>query len=93
MMSPNLPELCYAFLPTDGGKIVIVMRGERGYRPTNWDSGFKEEDAITLNQRMGVTVPQMKAMLAGSMFGWHTRGADPAIYAPDYAATKTPQGT
>jgi hypothetical protein len=71
----KLPPVAFAAHPTTGAT-VMVRRGERGY--------FLLATRLTadeLNQVFGVTAAQSMAMLAGSMFGWDCRGADPATYA------------
>lgn len=77
----DLPELAYVVHPE--GELVIVKRGERGYYPYGPKSDFNTTVAASLNQRMGVTPTQAEAMAWGSMFGWHTPGADPANYDAD----------
>lgn len=67
----KLPLICAARLPSTGEPIYL-RRGEQGY----WPAG-SDVDPDDFNQALGVTPAQREAMLAGSMFGWHTPGADP----------------
>ena len=69
-----LPERCASRLQETGQPIVIV-RGERGYYPMGTDF-----DVDAYNKARGITAAQVEAMVAGSMFGWDTPGADPANY-------------
>jgi len=66
----KLPKLCYFTHDTDGPSFIIA--GEGGYTPL-----WQEVDVDQLNTMLGVTAPQVKAMVAGSMFGWHLPCADP----------------
>ena len=62
---------------------IIIRCGERGYYPSEWDTGNREENreiASSHNVRRGITDIQEAAMLAGSMFGWNTPGANPQWY-------------
>ena len=75
----GLPEMCYSTLQTTG-QLICIRRGERGYSPTEWDTGDAErnaEEADRLNERLGVTPAQRMAMEIGSMAGWEVPGADP----------------
>ena len=78
----DLPETCFSVLPSSG-QLIIIRHGERGYYPSEWDTGSREENreiASSHNARRGITDIQDAAMLAGSMFGWNTPGANPQWY-------------
>ncbi|MEG0892716.1 MAG: hypothetical protein RR998_05070 [Oscillospiraceae bacterium] len=77
----SLPEQCYSNL-LDTGMVVILKRGEKGYTPSGMHIEGKtaREAADISNDTIGVTKAQEAAMLAGSMFGWHTPAADPKNY-------------
>jgi hypothetical protein len=67
--------VCAAVHPTTGEPIMIT-RGEPGYRP--FASEFAPATAVRLfNESLHVTPEQVKAMLAGSMFGWDCPAANP----------------
>ena len=85
-LAEGLPELCWSILPGEG-KLICIKRGETGYYPSDWDTGDKEQNvelANQLNEQLGVTMWQRKAMEVGSMCGWDVPGADPAKYLEDY---------
>ncbi len=73
----KLPEMCGCHLPGTAEPIVIT-RGEPGYTPL--PAGMTIE---IINETFGATLPQIAAMQAGSMFGWHVPGADPDHYSQD----------
>ena len=78
----DLPETCFSVLPSSG-QLIIIRCGEHGYYPSEWDTGSREENreiASSHNARRGITDIQEAAMLAGSMFGWNTPGANPQWY-------------
>ena len=78
----ELPDSCLSTLPSSG-QLIILKRGERGYYASDWDTGNREENqniAREHNRRRGISDIQEAAMRAGSMFGWHTPGADPQWY-------------
>ena len=82
MRRNELPETCFSILPSSG-QLIIIRCGERGYYPSEWDTGKREENreiASSHNARRGITDIQEAAMLAGSMFGWDTPGANPQWY-------------
>ena len=82
MRRNELPETCFSILPSSG-QLIIIRCGERGYYPSEWDTGSREENreiASSHNARRGITDIQEAAMLAGSMFGWNTPGANPQWY-------------
>lgn len=60
----KLPEMCYAKLFSTG-KLILIKKGETGYYPCDFDG-----DENKLNENLGVTKAQAKAMSCGSMFGW-----------------------
>lgn len=81
-VAAGLPELCFSTLRTTG-QLICIKRGESGYYPSDWDTGDKEKNvelADELNEEMGVTPAQRRAMEIGSMAGWDVPGADPANY-------------
>ena len=101
MRRNELPETCFSILPSSG-QLIIIRCGERGYYPSEWDTGKREENreiASSHNARRGITDIQEAAMLAGSMFGWNTPGANPQWYldikksADDNATNGLPAGT
>ena len=82
MRRNDLPETCFSILPSSG-QLIIIRCGEHGYYPSEWDTGSREENreiASSHNARRGITDIQEAAMLAGSMFGWNTPGANPQWY-------------
>ena len=80
---PLMPKYCYALLPSSG-EIIEIERGYKGYStpniPQTSDPTSNRNTVDTHNKEMGVTRAQEEAMLAGSMFGWHTKAADPRSY-------------
>lgn len=85
-VAEGLPELCFSTLLA-AGDLICIKRGETGYYPSEWDTGDKEQNvelADQLNEQLGVTMWQRKAMEVGSMCGWDVPGADPAKYLDDY---------
>ena len=78
----DLPETCFSVLPSSG-QLIIIRCGERGYYPSEWDTGSREKNreiASSHNARRGITDIQEAAMLAGSMFGFEVPAADPKNY-------------
>jgi hypothetical protein len=65
-------------VPECDAPVINVTRGEPGYRPI-----YTPLTADELNASQGVTPAQREAMLHGSMFGFHTPGADCDRYAAD----------
>lgn len=74
----GLPEFCYVSSPAYPDQVNMVKRGQKGYFPSPYTGGRSK--AIALNADLGVTVAQMEAMMAGSLFGFHVKAADPALY-------------
>ena len=82
MRRNELPDFCLSTLPSSG-QLIILRKGERGYYASEWDTGKREENqniAREHNRRRDISDIQEAAMRAGSMFGWHTPGADPQWY-------------
>ena len=71
----KLPKMCAARLPMDDSPIII-KRGVSGY----WQAA-PDFDVECYNTCNNITDDQLKAMLAGSMFGWDCPAADPDTYA------------
>lgn len=85
-LAEELPEMCFSTLLTTGD-LICIKRGETGYYPSDWDTGDKERNvelADQLNEELGVTMWQRKAMEVGSMCGWDVPGADPSKYQESY---------
>ena len=76
----GLPTFCYGYLPTEG-KLIRIDFAESGYTPVREDESNKT--AKELNEKIGVTLAQAEAMLAGSMFGWNVPAANPKNYDKD----------
>jgi hypothetical protein len=90
----SLPEQCYIYVSTEN-KIGIVKKGESGYYKTDIleSNGIMSHDEANtfvdeINSKLGVSPAQRKAMMAGSMFGWHTPAADPKSYDENGQAIK-----
>lgn len=86
----SLPDKYYFFLQTEN-KIGIVNKGEQGYTEYKFSKGTPEENrwlADEMNKKLGITKAQAEAMVAGSMFGWHTPAADPKNYDENGKAIK-----
>ena len=82
MRRNELPDTCFSVLPSTG-QLIIIIKSESGYYPSEWDTGNREENrdiASSHNARRGITDIQEAAMLAGSIFGWNTPGANPQWY-------------
>ncbi len=80
----EFPELCYVFrsgqLP--GHKIAQVRRDETGYWSVRGLPDETDEAALDsirkANEQLGVDGIQANCMKAGSLFGFDTKGANPA---------------
>ncbi len=78
-ISPLLPEVSFHFEPGVG--LAAIKRGRFGYSSlARKYPNATEDQARRMNADLGVTEAQAKAMLAGSMFGWHVPAADPETY-------------
>lgn len=80
----KLPIWCYGTHRTTR-TIVTIYRNQSGYRTITGIKPYAsideaEKSVRELNASRGVTYAQEKAMEHGSMFGWETKGADPATY-------------
>jgi len=71
----KLPSVCAAYHPDDK-RPILIQRGFEGY--SEIDQGIFSVEKF--NQDLNVTPAQREAMLAGSMFGFHVRGASPDLY-------------
>lgn len=82
MLRNELPETCFAILP-DEGRLIILKRGEKGYYPSEWETGNRMKNkkiADWHNYKSGINPAQAMAMQIGSMFGFDVPGADPQSY-------------
>ena len=70
----KLPGIAFATLAVSG-ETVAICRGEPSHYRVQ-----TTKTADELNNMYGVTPAQARAMLAGSMLGWHTPLADPEHY-------------
>lgn len=76
----GLPEMCWTVLESTN-ELIVVKRGVRGYIPQREDVlPYEVKNKDFLNERLGVTKGQEKAMKSGSMFGWHVPASNPANY-------------
>lgn len=75
-LADGLPEKAYVSNEWDkspgAAPVLLVKRGEMGYWPVHTTRSADE-----LNRELGVSEAQREAMYTGSLFGWHTPGADP----------------
>lgn len=77
MQTNLLPEICFGTLQTTGETIIIKL-GEKGYYRTE-----DQRPADELNEEIGVTKAQRKAMEMGSLFAWDIPAANPLNYDED----------
>lgn len=77
----KLPEVCYAQMPDNPSRVVLLKRGERGYweaQPGPFPDEASAKAFVTeYNAKLEVTQRQMRAMLNGSLFGFEAPAADP----------------
>lgn len=84
-----LPEWCYVYVPSTRG-LSAIQRGKMGCQevpiftpPSPLAPSSKTEGYLLAQQkkeRLGVSLAQAAAMIAGSMFGWDCPAADPRAY-------------
>lgn len=72
----SLPAYCYAAHPSDPSRVIQVYRLVKGY----FETGFPSTELDKMNEAIGVTEPQMKAMVSGSVMGWDNKGCDPKTW-------------
>lgn len=69
-MDNRLPDICYS-MHNVTGQLIILKRGISVYFPYKDSYEPTTLDVVNeLNEKLGVTVAQRKAMESGSMFGW-----------------------
>ena len=85
----GLPRYCSAYLPTTQEEIRIDI-AESGYIPMRKNEN--DGNVKKMNQELGVTPAQAKAMQIGSMFGWDVPGADPKSYDDKGKAIRKKEG-
>ena len=73
----KLPGIAFATLAVSG-ETIAICRGEQSHYRVQTTKTAEE-----LNSMYGVSPAQARAMLAGSMLGWHTPLADPERYDSD----------
>jgi len=73
----KLPGIAFATLAISG-ETIAICRGEQSHYRVQTTKTAEE-----LNSMYGVSPAQARAMLAGSMLGWHTPLADPERYDAD----------
>ncbi len=81
-MAAGLPAAAAVPLLADVCAVAIVRNNCAGYWLIHLADDKPSAAAMiaALNLALGVTPPQREALLAGSLFGFHTPAADPAQY-------------
>ena len=82
----KLPGVAFATLAISG-ETIAICRGEPGHYRVQTSKTAEE-----LNSMYGVSPAQARAMLAGSVLGWHTPLADPEGYDGDGKLISWPAG-
>ncbi len=72
----DLPPVCYIRHVTDG-HTVEIRRGEDGWHPANT---LCSPDCLNARLPRPPTEDEIAAMTHGSLLGWNTPGADPAVW-------------
>lgn len=75
----ELPQECFGVLKTTG-ETIMIRKGEKGYYPQD---ALQWANADELNQTLGVSKAERKAMEMGSLFGWDIPATNPNIYDED----------
>lgn len=81
----KLPAKCVAVHP-DGNRLIVLEAGEAGYKvplngpPEGTVTAVLRTEVDRINGNAGVTRRQEAAMIAGSMFGFWSKLADPDEY-------------
>jgi hypothetical protein len=70
-----MAKVLAAAVETPSGKVVIVKRGEIGYRNIKAGDEWETMTVQEINALLGVTAEQAEKMMIGSMFGWDVPGA------------------
>lgn len=76
-----LPRECLSTLPSTG-EVIKIDRYQKGYTPRSVQKTPEGNRNLVerYNSNHGISKAQEAAMLAGSMFGWHTPAAKPKNY-------------
>ena len=82
----KLPGIAFATLAISG-ETIAICRGEQSHYRVQTTKTAEE-----LNSMYGVSPAQARAMLAGSMLGWHTPLADPEYYNAEGKLVARPAG-
>jgi hypothetical protein len=82
----KLPGIAFATLAISG-ETIAICRGEPSHYRVQTTKTAEE-----LNSMYGVSPAQARAMLAGSILGWHTSLADPERYDDDGKLVSRPAG-
>ena len=82
----SLPGIAFATLAITG-ETIAICRGESSYYRVE-----TTKTAAELNTMYGVSPAQARAMLAGTIRGWHTLLADPGRYDVDGNLLFRPDG-
>ena len=84
-----MKDCCYTYIHTSN-VIGVIKKGETGYYKTDIleCNGIKTPDEAKelineLNENLGLTKGEVKAMEHGSIFGWDTPAADPNNWCDD----------
>ena len=70
----NIPEKCFSLNnmtvnpQTKVGDVIEIRALETGYYRTTQKA--TQEEVNAMNEKLGVTIPQARAMEIASMFGW-----------------------
>lgn len=76
----GLPEMCWGILESTN-ELIVIKRGVRGYFPQREENAkYPVENLEFLNEQLGVSKAQQKAMQSGSMFGWDIPASNPSNY-------------